>query len=136
MVARRLLLLLAVLMLLSALAAQIAPPPEERASRGSETATPTPTPSSTPPERPDAVELTVDAASPSEDPIRVRVGDTLRLTVEVDDLVSVEIVGTDQIETAEPDSPAIFNLLVERPGPYPIVVLERDEQIAVIETRR
>lgn len=134
MVARRLLLLLAVLMLVSALAAQIAPPPEERGAVS--TPSPEPTPSVTPSAKADIREVTVKTSSPRENPIRVRVGDTIRLTVEADELVSVEIKNTDQIETVQPESPAIFNLLVERAGSYPVVVLERDEQIAVIETRR
>ena len=126
MLARRLLIALAVLMALTALAAGVAPRDGALREDGS------PTPSATagePAEEP--VEATLDAESEGQR-VEARVGQMVRIVVNSAELDSVALaeVGT---ETAEPDSPARFELLAEIPGTYAIELLEAERQIGVLE---
>ena len=102
MLARRLLIALAVLMALTALAAGLAPRPTPTGDGGQAT----PTPSGEPPAEP--VEATLDAQSEGQR-VEARVGQIVRIVVNSSELDSVSVaeVGT---ETAEPDSPALFEL--------------------------
>jgi hypothetical protein len=125
MLARRLLIALAVLMALTALAAGLAPratPPDDG---GQATSTPSGEPA------PDPVEATLDAQSEGQR-VEARVGQIVRIVVRSAELDSVSLaeVGT---ETAEPDSPARFELLAEVPGSYAIDLLDADRQIGVLE---
>ena len=64
--------------------------------------------------------------------VEAEVGQIVRIVVTSDELdtVSMAEVG---FETAEPDSPARFELLAEVPGTYPIELLEADRQIGELE---
>jgi hypothetical protein len=44
-------------------------------------------------------------------------------------LDSVELDGLDRIEVIEPVTPAVFDLLAERPGTYPIRLVSADRRI-------
>src|SRR5699024_493696 len=102
---------------LTALAAGVAP----RDSPLRDDATPTPSASAA--EEAEApVEATLDAASENQR-VEARVGQLVRIVVRSAELDSVELaeVGT---ETAEPDSPARFELLADVPGSYAISLLE------------
>src|SRR5215210_8725479 len=110
--ARRLLILAAVLMGLIALAAGVAP----RESTRDTTGAPTPVREASTP--PPAVERTLDAQS-SGQKVAARVGQTVVITVETDELDSVSL-GDYGIETADPQSPARFELLADVPGSYPV----------------
>ena len=126
MLARRLLLALAVLLALTALASALAPsesPMDDSASAPVAPSRPAPAP----------VEETLDAEATGQRVV-ARVGQTVTITVEADELDSVSLaeVGT---ETAEPDSPARFELLAEIPGSYPIELLESGRTIGVLEIR-
>ncbi len=126
MLARRLLIALAVLMALTALAAGVAP--RESALRDDAS----PAPSASAGEAAEApVEATLDAASEGQR-VEARVGQMVRIVVRSAELHSVELaeVGT---ETAEPDSPARFELLAENPGSYAISLLEEEKRIGVLE---
>lgn len=126
MLARRLLIALAVLMALTALAAGVAP--RESALRDDASPTP-PAASGEPSEAP--VEATLDAESEGQR-VEARVGQIVRIVVRSAALDSVALaeVGT---KTAEPDSPARFELLAEVPGSYAIELLEAERQIGVLE---
>jgi hypothetical protein len=126
--ARRLLIALAVLMALTALAAGLAP----RDSPLRDDASPTPPAAAAEPSKP-PVEATLDASSEGQR-VEARVGQMVRIVVNSTELDSVELaeVGT---ETAEPDSPARFELLAEIPGTYAIELLEAEQQIGVLEIR-
>jgi hypothetical protein len=134
MLGRRFLLLVAVLMGLTALAASLAPrdPPvrdrDERA--GSATATPTPAP--VPANAMQPVEKTVITA---ENPARVAVreGQLLELTVRGSEVDSVMVL--DEIEPIEEDSPAVFEILADEPGEYPIQLLGADRQVGTLVVR-
>ena len=125
MLARRLLIALALLMAITALAAGLAP----RESPLRDDASPTPSASTEPAAEP--VEATLDAQSEGQR-VQARVGQIVRIVVNSSELDSVSLaeVGT---KTAEPDSPARFELLAEVPGSYDIELLEADRRIGVLE---
>ena len=125
MLARRLLIALAVLMAITALAAGLAP--RQTALRED-----SPTPSAAPAEPAEKpVEATLDAQSEGQR-VEAAVGQIVRIVVRSSTLESVSLaeVGT---ETAEPDSPALFELLAEVPGTYAIELLESERQIGSLE---
>jgi hypothetical protein len=125
MLARRLLIALALLMAITALAAGLAP----RESAQREDASPTPSASVAPAAEP--VEATLDAQSEGQR-VQAEVGQIVRIVVNTDELASVQLgdLGT---ETADPESPARFELLADEPGTYPIELLEAERQIGVLE---
>ena len=125
MLARRLLFALAVLMALTALAAGLAPRPTQPGDGGQATSTPSGEPA------PEPVEATLDAQSEGQR-VQARVGQVVRIVVNSTELDSVSLaeVGT---ETAEPDSPARFELLAEVPGSYGIDLLEAERRIGTLE---
>lgn len=126
MLARRLLILAAVLMGLIALAAGVAPRESVR-----DTGSPTPMPGASAPMA--TVERTLDAQSTGQE-VAARVGQTVVITVETDELDSVGL-GDYEIETADPQSPARFELLADVAGSYPIHLLEADRTIGTLEVR-
>src|SRR5262245_3196268 len=135
MLGRRFLLLVAVLMGLTALAASVAPREPLIREGPRRTATPTPTPT---------VEAT--AATPvhnvsrtlmiTADPGRISVkeGTLLQLTVKGDELGSVSLM--DQVEPIERESPAIFNVLADTPGVYPISMVDEDRDVGTLVVRK
>ncbi len=127
MLVRRLLILAAVLMALIALAAGVAP---RQPARDTVTS-PEPRPGASTPVA--AVERTLDAQS-SDQEVAARVGQTVIITVETDELDSVSL-GEYGIETADPQSPARFELLADVPGSYPISLLQADRTIGTLEVR-
>jgi len=124
----------AVLMGLTALAASLAPrePLIRDGDRRAGTATPTPTPSPVPAEALQPVEKTIFTA---ENPTRVAVreGQTLQLTVRGSEVDSVMLL--DQIEPIEEDSPALFDILADEPGEYPIELLDAERQVGTLVVR-
>jgi hypothetical protein len=135
MLGRRFLLLVAVLMGLTALAASVAP--REPLIREGPRRTPTPTATPT-------VEAT--AATPvrnvsrtlmiTADPGRITVkqGTLLELTVKGDELGSVSLM--DQVEPIERESPAIFNVLADTPGAFPIVMVDEDRDVGTLVVKK
>jgi hypothetical protein len=73
------------------------------------------------------VQRTLDAAAPRPQLVTVQQGDHLTLTVDVEQLDTVEISGLDQLQAASPDSPADFDILADAPGSYPIVLSDGRE---------
>jgi hypothetical protein len=131
MLGRRFLLLVAVLMGLTALAASIAP--REPLIRGERQATPTPTPSP-PPSSPNVVTVKrkLDVSQPAKRVV-VREGDLVDLEVKGDDIDSVELL--DEVAPLDPQSPAIFQLLADRPGSYPIQLVDADRRVGTLVVR-
>ena len=121
MLARRLLIALALLMVITALAAALAP------RRSSLSETPTPTSPAVAQAAAEPVEKTLDAQA-DDQRIDAKVGQIVRITVNTDELDSVELgdLGT---ETADPESPAHFEILADTPGTYPITLLQAERQI-------
>jgi hypothetical protein len=122
--ARRLLIALALLMAVTALAAGLAPR-ESALEDGS------PTPSASRAPAPEPVEATLDAQSEGQR-VEAEVGQIVRIVVNSDELDSVQLaeVGT---ETADPESPARFELLAEVPGTYAIELLQAERRIGELE---
>jgi hypothetical protein len=135
MLGRRFLLLVAVLMGLTALAATIAPRQPlvaERSQRATPTPSPTPSPSAAPGGTLRAVERTISADSK---PVRVAVrhGQQVQLTVTGSALDSVSLL--DEIEPIEEDSPALFDVLADTPGEYPIQLVDSGRRIGTLVVR-
>ena len=112
-------------MAITALAAGLAP----RESAQREEASPTPATPAAPATEP--VEATLDAASEGQR-VKAEVGQIVRIVVNTDELDSVQLgdLGT---ETADPESPARFELLADEPGTYPIELLEAERKIGELE---
>jgi hypothetical protein len=133
MLGRRFLLLVAVLMGLTALAASVAP--REPLLREGARRTATPTPSPTPPPSAEAgeplkivqktLEIGVDPV-----PVIVRQGQQIELTVKGSELDNVMVL--DQIKPIEADSPAIFDLLPDARGRYPITLIDSGRRIGTL----
>jgi hypothetical protein len=134
MLGRRFLLLVAVLMGLTALAASIAPREPLIRDGARRTATPTPTPSAT-----------ASAGTPvhnvhrtlviTNEPGRITVhqGDLVQLTVKGSEVDSVSV--QDQIEPIERESPALFSLLADTPGHYPIELVDAGRVVGTLVVR-
>jgi hypothetical protein len=134
MLGRRFLLLVAVLMGLTALAASIAPrePLIRDQGRGTVTPTPTPTPTAAASTPLHSISRTlVISAEPGR--IVVREGDLVRLTVKGIELDSVSVL--DQIEPVERQSPALFELLADTPGQYPIELVDAGRRVGTLVVR-
>jgi hypothetical protein len=130
MLGRRFLLLVAVLMGLTALAASIAP--REPLIRERSNATPTPTPTAAEANAVRTVEKTISADT-GHARVVVREGDLVQLTVDATEVDSVELM--DQFKPVEADSPAVFELLADTPGEYPITLLDADRRVGTLVVR-
>lgn len=128
MVARRLLIVLAVLLGLTALAAGVAP---------RQTLDPDPPPpaaaSPTPPPAAGTVQKTLDAQSTGQR-VDAKLGQLVTITVKSDTL---ETVTLDQYgdQTAEAASPALFELLADTAGSYPIT-LDDGQEIGTLDVKQ
>jgi hypothetical protein len=136
---RRLVILVAVLMGLTALAASVAPPPAEQRRQGRQTPTPSPTPSTSTSTAgdPNELSLTLEVGAKSHE-LHAVVGDSIRLEVTAGVADSVVIDGLDAVEAVAPDSPAEFELFADRPGTYPISLLDSGREVGelVISSNR
>jgi hypothetical protein len=134
MLGRRFLLLVAVLMGLTALAASVAPREPLIRERERRAATPTPTP--TPEPRPVAAMRTVQRTILTTDPrarVSVRQGQLVQLTVRGPEIDSIRL--QDEIEPLDPDSPAIFELLADTAGSYPIELVDAGRRVGTLVVR-
>jgi hypothetical protein len=134
MLGRRFLLLVAVLMGLTALAASVAP--REPLVRDRRAATPSPTPTSEPTVTADDTVRTVEKTiGTAEEPakITVRTGDLVRIAVTGDELDSVRLL--DKIESIDAESPAVFEIYADRPGTYPIELVEGERRVGTLVVR-
>jgi hypothetical protein len=134
MLGRRFLLLVVVLMGLTALAASLAPrePLIRNRDQRAGTATPSPTP---PPVSANALEPIEKTIFTAENPTRVAVrkGQILELTVRGTEVDSVQVL--DEVEPLDEDSPALFDILADEPGEYPIELVDADRQIGTLVVR-
>jgi hypothetical protein len=131
MLGRRFLLLVAVLMGLTALAASIAPREPLVRERGSATPTPTPT-AAAEANAVRTVEKTISADA-GHARVVVREGDLVRLTIDATEVDNVSVM--DAIQPVEADSPAVFELLADRPGQYPIRLEESGRRVGTLVVR-
>jgi hypothetical protein len=118
------LLFAAVLLLVATLAASIAPRPPA----------PAPPPSGLPASAEGAtIERRISADAGASTSITLRRGEQLRLEVAGDVLDSVLLEGLDRMDGIEPLTPARFEVLAERPGVYPIRLVEADRRVGRLE---
>jgi hypothetical protein len=134
MAARRLVAVLVVLLAISIVAAAIAP---ERQSgllgdESTSTTTTTTAPQADPTPSGKLIETTISAAAKDPEVVRARAGDQLEITVTSDAWVEIEIPDFGLLEAASPDAPAVFNLLLRRPGGLPIVKGEGGAEVGRI----
>jgi hypothetical protein len=119
---------------LTALAASLAPREPLIRNRdqqaGTATATPTPPPVAANAQEP--IEKTIFTA---ENPTRVAVrkGQILELTVRGSEVDSVQVL--DEVEPLDEDSPALFDILADEPGEYPIELVDAGRQIGTLVVR-
>lgn len=130
MAARRLIIVLLVLFAVSVVAAMIAPERrgpllgESSSSTTDSTSSTTTTADKPPPdELPSGVALTarIEASETKPESIEAFVGDQLELNVGSERSREIEIPAFGEVETAAPDAPADFNLLLRDAGKLPII---------------
>jgi hypothetical protein len=131
MLGRRFLLLVAVLMGLTALAASIAP--RQPVQDGRRATTPTPTPTISAAANPLRTVSKTLSTSEGDKRIAVDQGDLVELEVTGPEIDSVTLMSF--VEPINPDSPARFELLADRPGEYPIELLGGRRQIGILVVR-
>ncbi|HSJ16474.1 MAG TPA: hypothetical protein VK920_00095 [Solirubrobacterales bacterium] len=136
MAARRLLTLLLLLLVVSTLAATLVPPQDERegttssierSGEGDRAERGAPAPKQ--------LTRTIDA-TPDIERIELRLGDQLALTVRSGTADQVEIPALGQLEDVDPDAPARFDLLPQRPGAFEVRLLDARRTVAKITVRR
>jgi hypothetical protein len=130
MAARRLIAVMLVLLFLSSLAAALAPVEPQR---DEETSTAT---TEAPPEATltgnDPVRKTL-AADPKDPPrVKAAVGDQLQLRVTSKRAATLELVRLGPTEDVDPAAPALFDVLLDRKGRFPIRELETDRKVGEI----
>ena len=128
MAARRLIAVMLVLLFLSSLAAALAPvePPEETTST---TTGPLVGPVA---ETGVLVRETIDAAAKRPSTIEVQAGDQLQLRVTARRPGTIELAKLGADEDVDPAAPALFDVLLDRPGRFPIRELESRRRLGVI----
>lgn len=117
MVGRRLAALLVVLLVIGAVAAALAPEP---ARQPAATATQPTTTTTAPRTVARTIDLSLPAGSTSDDVVKARSGDLVRLTVASSAPGVVTIDGLDRREAAEPNSPARFEFFAEKTGTFAV----------------
>jgi hypothetical protein len=145
MVGRRLLLLVAVLMGLTALAASVvprdggSPAPTTAPGRPPLPATQTPAPQvepAAPAPEDDTLDETMSAAKgAAQTRVRVNLGQILRLQVAGPMYDTVVIDGLDETDGIAPESPARFDIYIDRAGRFPITLLDEGRRLGEIVVR-
>jgi hypothetical protein len=111
-------------------------PPKSGVRDGAQT-TATPSPLTTGLSDPDAFDVSETlSAAPGTRPqtVEAEVGDKVELVVEGSMIDSVAL-GDLSMEDLEADVPARFELLADTPGTYPLVLVNEERQIGVLEIR-
>ena len=138
MAARRLVAVLVVLLAISIVAAAIAPERQSGLLGDESTSTTTTTaPQADPTTSGELIRTTISATAKDPEVVRARAGDQLELMVTSDAWVEIEIPDFGLLEAANPDAPAVFNLLLRRSGELPIVEAEGGAAVGriVVEAR-
>ena len=127
MAARRLVLILLLLLIVSTFAATLVPPPE---SDDEESTTTSP---ATTRATGELVHQTISADAKQPQRVRLRLGDELRLRVSSPQFHEVEIPRLDLVDEVDPFAPAVFDLLPDERGVYPVRVVESGRVIGRID---
>jgi hypothetical protein len=132
MVARRLMIAMLVMLAIASLTAVLLPDPAERDDPTTTTGAPRISADQSRRGAGRLVRATLEASVPRPRMIRVDAGDQLALRVEADRAGQVEIGGFGQLEDVYPPAPARFNLLMNRPGTFPVRLLDPARTIGKI----
>ncbi len=130
MAARRLIAVMLVLLFLSSLAAALAPVEQQR-DESSTTSTTALTPE-TALAGGDLVRETLVADKKDPPRIKAAVGDQLQLRVTSKRAATLELVRLGPTEDVDPAAPALFDVLLDRRGKFPIRELETGERVGEI----
>ena len=118
---------------LTTLAASVAPRPQPAPRPTAREPVPTPEPAAPATALPQAVERTLSADLGAPDQrVPARVGDTVELEITGDVLDTVVIDDLDRMEAIDPLSPARFEIYADRPGTYPIALLDAKRPIGAL----
>ena len=129
MAARRLIAVMLVLLFLSSLAAALAPvEPRD----GTTTATTTEPVSEPAAGRGALLRETIDAAAKRPARIEASVGDQLQLRVTARRPGSIQLVGLGADEDIDSLAPALFDVLLDRPGKFPVREVQSGRRIGLI----
>lgn len=136
MAARRLVAVLIVMLVLSTVAALLVPAPK-RNTQGSTSSTTSTTTTSSPTAADkrsgDIIHARIDAdqkAKPA--PVRLAVGDELRLQVLAQAPDQVELRGFGQIEAVGPHDPALFDVFASRPGKFAVEMVDAKRTVGQV----
>ena len=122
MLARRLLLFASLLLLASALSSALRP--DDEPSRDSSAPAITAAPSDR-----------VRASLPAVDPVRVRLGDVVELTVRAEQAERAEIRDLGIDGPADPGLPATLLVVADRAGRFPVTLRYSGERVGTLEVR-
>ena len=117
-----------VLLFLSSLAAALAPV-EPRDETTSTTTEPL---AGAEPERGELLRETIDVPAKRPNTIRARTGDQLQLRVTARRPGTIELVGLGADEDVDPVAPALFDVLLDRPGRFPVRELGSGRRVGLI----
>lgn len=130
MAARRLIAVMLVLLFLSSLAAALAPVDERLRTEETTTEEPLPEPET---EEGELLRHSLDADAERPRTIRASVGDQLQLRVTARRVGTIELAGLGADEDVGPDAPALFDVLLDRQGRFPVRERESGRRVGVIE---
>ena len=122
-------MVLLLLLIISTFAATLVPPPEDGSDETSTSTTTTSTDSGNDAKR---VSRTIAADAKRPDNIRLRLGDELALRVTSKVALEVEIPSLGEFDEVDRFAPAIFDLLPDDRGTYPVRIVESERVIARI----
>jgi hypothetical protein len=131
MLARRLLVLAAVLLALGAVAASLAPR-DLRGPQATTTVRTIPPAAAAPSVQGRDVNLAVDTSAPRPQTVSARVGDHVRLTVTASRPDAVSIPALGQSQPVDPYTPAMFDLLPDLPGSFPVTLQQSGRRVATL----
>lgn len=128
MAARRLIVVLLALLVVSSIAAALAPvrPSEDDPETSATTTTEPPPPG-------ELVRRAIEVDAKRPPTVALELGDQLALTVTAERSVEVEIPGLGELDDADPDAPARFDLLPREPGTYEVRLLDSRRTLGSIE---
>ena len=129
MAARRLVMILLLLLVISTFAATLVPPPDDDSE---ETSTTTTTRSTHGTAENKHVRATIAAGAKRPARVRIGLGDELTLEVTSKVAVEVEIPSLGGFDEVDRFAPAIFDLLPDDRGTYPVRVVESERVIGRI----
>jgi hypothetical protein len=126
--ARRLIFILLALLVVSSIAAALAPvrPSEDDPETSATTTTEPPPPG-------ELVRRTIEVGAKRPPTIALELGDQLALTVTADRFAEVEIAGLGELDHADANAPARFDLLPREPGTYEVRLLDSARTVGTIE---